>query len=169
MRQLAILVISIFFPIVSLVMAETTELPDKIYDKVTLLSEEGNSLAEDSKYQAAIAKYNEAMALLPAPVEKWEACTWLSAAIGDAYFLDSKFMEAISPLSKGMKCPDAIGNPFMHLRLGQAYFEIGDMSKAADELTRAYMLEGKGIFKYEDKKYFDFLKTKIKPPKGEEW
>lgn len=60
-----------------------------------------------------------------------------------------------------MHCPGAIGNPFVHLRLGQAQFELGDMTRAADELARAYMGAGDEIFEEQDPKYLAFLKTKI--------
>ena len=33
-----------------------------------------------------------------------------------------------------MTCPDAIGNPFLHLRLGQALYERGETDRAADVL-----------------------------------
>jgi hypothetical protein len=46
-------------------------------------------------------------------------------------------------------------------------FGLGNLGRAADELTRAYMGEGAKIFEGEDPKYFEFLKTKIKePPEG---
>lgn len=154
---------------VSLTMAETNELPKDIHDRITALSEEGDSLAERSKYSDAIAKYQKAVEMLPPPREKWEACTWLSAAIADAYFLSGKFSQAKDTLASGMKCPGAVGNPFMHLRLGQSAFEVGEKDRAADELTRAYMAEGKEIFEQDDPKYFEFLKTRIKPPANGTW
>lgn len=58
--------------------------------------------------------------------------------------------------------PDRLGNPFIHLRLGQCQFEPGHFDKAADELTRAYMGAGPDIFEGEDAKSFDFLATRIR-------
>ncbi len=52
-------------------------------------------------------------------------------------------------------------NPAVHLRLGEVYFELENFEKAADELARAYMAEGKDVFEDEDPKYFAFLATKI--------
>lgn len=66
-----------------------------------------------------------------------------------------------------MHCPGAIGNPFLHLRLGQCQLELGNNDQAADELTRAYMAEGTTIFQDEDPKYLAFLKTQLKPPIGD--
>jgi hypothetical protein len=59
-----------------------------------------------------------------------------------------------------MHCPNGIGNPFIHLRLGQCQFETGNLDSAADELTSAYALEGEELFADDDPKYFEFLKTK---------
>jgi hypothetical protein len=57
----------------------------------------------------------------------------------------------------------AIGNPFLHLRLGQCQFELGNFDRAADELTRAHVGAGAEIFEGADK-YFTFLKTRLNPP-----
>jgi hypothetical protein len=65
-----------------------------------------------------------------------------------------------------MHGPDALGNPFLHLRLGQCRFELGDLDRAADELARAYMADGEDVFDGEDPKYLAFLKTRLQPPPG---
>lgn len=56
-----------------------------------------------------------------------------------------------------VQCPDGLGNPYIHLRLGQTAFELGDHSRAADELIRAYMGGGPDIFEEDDAKYLAFL------------
>jgi tetratricopeptide (TPR) repeat protein len=53
------------------------ELPNKIYEKIIMLSEEGDALAEQSNFNEAIKKYKEALDLLPTPKNQWEASTWL--------------------------------------------------------------------------------------------
>ena len=60
-----------------------------------------------------------------------------------------------------MHCPDAIGNPFLHLRLGQCQFELGNLDRAADELARAFLIEGKQVFEDSDPKYLDFVESKL--------
>jgi hypothetical protein len=60
----------------------------------------------------------------------------------------------------------ATGNPFLHLRLGQCRFELGDLDRAADELARAYMGDGEDVFEDEAPKYLAFLKTRLQPPSG---
>ena len=143
------------------------ELPDDIYERITALSQEGNDLLDESDFSGALAKYEQAWDLLPDPKEDWEAATWILSAIGDTYFYDRRFDDAINTLSKAIHCPNGLGNPFIHLRLGESRFEAGDRPRAADELTRAYMGAGREIFENEDPKYFDFLKTVLKPPRGQ--
>ena len=62
-----------------------------------------------------------------------------------------------------MRCPGAIGNPFIHLRLGQAQFELKNLGRAKDDLARAYMGGGDEIFKDEDRKYLHFIKEILRP------
>ena len=145
------------------------ELPDTVYAKVQELSAAGDALADQAKYREAIEKYIAALELLPEPKTDWDACTWLLTAIGDANFLGGHFEQARSALADAMHCPGAIGNPFIHLRLGQVQLELGDQKRAADELARAYMGGGAEIFSTEDPKYFEFLKTVLQPPANGKW
>ncbi len=145
------------------------ELPEAIHIKIAALSKQGDALAEKAQYKQAIEKYTEAYRLLPKPQTDWDACTWLTVAIGDAHFLSKNYDSTKQALTDAMRCPGAIGNPFIHMRLGQAQLELGNKERAADELTRAYMGGGKDIFATENPKYFEFLKTAIKPPANGKW
>lgn len=136
-------------------------LPEALYKEIVALSKEGDGFAEDRRFEEALARYHAALQLLPEPREKWEAATWLLAAIGDAYYLSGHIEEAAEAFSHAMHCPDAIGNPFLHLRLGQCRLTLGDEVKAADELTRAYAMGGVEIFEKEDPRFIKFLDTKI--------
>jgi tetratricopeptide (TPR) repeat protein len=114
-------------------------LDDSLHEQITLLSEEGNELAEQGDFAAALKALESAWELLPEPKTNWAAATWILAAMGDVHFLSGDFLNGRDVLLAAMHCPDAIGNPFLHLRLGQCQFELGDLQKAGDELTRAYM------------------------------
>ena len=65
-----------------------------------------------------------------------------------------------------------VGNPFFHLRLGQASFELdppGDRDPAdmtIDNLARALICGGIEIYRHEDKKYFEPIIQMLHPPKG---
>ena len=141
------------------------ELSDEVYGRIQALCKKGDALAENDKFSAALKEYWAAWDLLPEPKTQWEPATWILAAIGDANFLGDDFVAGRDNLSMAMRCPDAIGNPFLHLRLGQCEYELGNLDRAADELARAYMDSGAEIFA-DAEKYFEFLKTKLKPPPG---
>jgi len=65
-----------------------------------------------------------------------------------------------------MNCPDAVGNPFLHLRLGQCQDEMGDVARAADELARPCLLGGPELFDEDDPKYLEFIKGRLEDPPG---
>jgi tetratricopeptide (TPR) repeat protein len=138
------------------------ELPEAVYAQVKALSAEGDAHAESGAHDAALRCYADALRLLPEPWEKWKAATWLLAAIADVHFSAKRFVAVRDAVSDAMHCPGAIGNPFLHLRLGQACFELGELDRAADELIRAYMGAGDEVFEQEDDKYLAFLKTRAK-------
>lgn len=138
------------------------EINDKDYEEIKRLCADGDKLAETQKYERAIEKYREAYKLIPDPKHDWHATTWVLVAIADACFFLKRFKKVQELLTYTISCPGGYDNPFIRLRLGQADFELGNLDQAAEELTVAYGLEGENIFKREDKKYFEFLKTRIK-------
>lgn len=138
------------------------EMDDELYKTITGLCDQGNELCDEEKYAAALEPFGEALALIPRPLENWEASTWVLAALGDCSFLTGNYEKAREYLAMAMHCPGALGNPFIHLRLGQAQYELKNMDRAADELMRAYMGEGEEFFSDEDPKYLAFLRTRMK-------
>lgn len=142
------------------------ELDDKIHELIQRRCAQGDQQAELEDYPLALNFYWKAWDLLPEPKSDWDAATWILAAIGDANFMGGDFEAGRDNLSNAMHCPGAIGNPFLHMRLGQCHFELGHLDRAADELTRALMGAGEEMFEDEDPKYLAFLKTKLEPPPG---
>jgi hypothetical protein len=145
------------------------QIPDKIHTEIKELCAEGDCFVGMGEFSDAYKNYMSALELVPEPKEEFQATTWILAAIGDMYFKAKDYGQTKNVITDSMHCVGAIGNPFLHLRLGQAQLELGNPDRAADELCRAYMGAGKDIFEREDPKYFDFLKTKISPPAGGEW
>jgi tetratricopeptide (TPR) repeat protein len=137
------------------------ELDDKLYDQITLLSEEGNELADEEKYEEALEKFCDALKLIPTPKIDWEASMWLYASIGDMYFSLEKYQEASDSFFDALNCPDGQANAFVHLRLGESLFETKQKDKAKEHLLQAYMLDGEEIFSEEDPKYFQLIKDII--------
>lgn len=138
------------------------ELDESIYSEITRLCAAGDRLAELKQFDDAVYEYNKAWMLVPEPKNSWEASTWILAAIADACFLYGKRKSARQALEYAMTCPGRIGNPFLHLRLGQVLYDAGEEDMAANELIRAYMGAGLEIFEKDDKKYFAFLQSRAK-------
>lgn len=134
------------------------ELSDELYDKIEEYSEQGNDYCDEEEWEKAIACFNKALELLPEPKDDWEAATWLYAALGDAYFFMEKYEEALDKLNYARMCPDGIANPFILIRLGESYYELGELDLAKRYLIEAYMMEGTDIFENEDEKYYDLIK-----------
>jgi tetratricopeptide (TPR) repeat protein len=132
-----------------------------VHDRVVELCREGDALAADGKPDDAREKYIAALKLLPGAPTQWEAATWIYVALGDVHFRAQNFDKAFKCFYNAVQCPKGLGNPYIHLRLGQLYFEQNDVDKAGDELTRAYMDGGINIFMEDDPKYLEFFETRI--------
>jgi len=103
-----------------------------------------------------------------ADAEGWdEHLSALFSRLGDIYAQGEDYETALNAYSDAVRSPKGLGDEHIHLRLGKTQFELGNRERAADELCRAYMGGGKELFDDEPPKYFEFLKTKIKPgPEG---
>ena len=143
-------------------MSSNHQLDESVHYSIKLFCEAGDRLAEAEHYEEAIVQYNNTWLLVPDPKNNWEASTWILAAIADAYFLSGFKISARETLEYAMTCPGALGNPFLHLRLGQVLLDDGQEDNAANELMRAYMGGGEEIFELESPKYLDFLRTRAK-------
>jgi len=139
-------------------------LPKKLLSEITKLCAQGDAFLKGNGFEQAIAKYKAAWNLLPEKKLNWEAATWILTSAGDAYFRQGDYEKSLASFVGAVQGPGGLGNPYIHLRLGQSYFELGDTAKAGDELTRAYMGAGDDIFKDEDEKYPTFLHTILLPP-----
>ncbi len=85
-------------------------------------------MAESGDTLGAWKKFLDALQLVPEPKTDWEATTWLLASIGDMAFVRGKFDKARDALEDAVRCPNGLGNAFIHLRLGETLFELGDRS-----------------------------------------
>ena len=54
-----------------------TELDPHLHTRINRFCEIGDTLAAEGKYNDAVAAYQYAWNLLPAPKENWEAATWI--------------------------------------------------------------------------------------------
>jgi len=138
-------------------------LDDDVLAQIQAFMEQADAWMEDEDYSGAVGQFEDAFALVPEPITDWEVATQILTGIADGYFLQGGYQEAREALDEAVQCPGGLGNPFIHLRLGQCEFELGDMERAADKLARAFMGDGERVFEGEDPKYFAFVQTKLEP------
>lgn len=141
-------------------MSKTRNLPrcsEALRERIDSLCVQGDAETDLYNFPAALAFYWAAWDLLPEPRHECEAATAILAAIGDANFLGGDFEAGCDNLSTVMHCPGAIGIPYLHFRLGQCHYELGDLARATDELMRAFHGGGASLFDDEDPKYLACL------------
>ena len=138
--------------------ALVTVLDDELHERITVLTDSGNRKFDAGRYEEAKADYLQALALVPEPLEEWEASTWILTAIGDCCFLLGDYEAAREYLERGLDCPDVGGSEFLILRTGQVRLELGDEEGAREVLGNAWSLGGARLFDGEDPKYLAFLR-----------
>ncbi|MBA2543842.1 MAG: tetratricopeptide repeat protein [Deltaproteobacteria bacterium] len=126
---------------------------------------EGHQHLEVGDMKAAFSAFVGALELVPRPFENWNVAGWLLVAMGECAIRAGDFQRALQPLRDAMHCPGTVGNPWVHLRLGQARLENAD-ERAVDDLSRAYMGGGRSLFEDLDPKYFAVVEKTLEPPPG---
>ena len=135
------------------------ELPADTFAAVLKLCEDGDALAADDQFDAALDKFRQAWEVLPEPREAWSATLWLLGAIGDVHFHRGAFADGRNALTDAMIVfPEAPDNPLWCLRLGQCHLELGEAELADKWLRAAHVLEGDDLFEEEDPKFRAFLR-----------
>jgi tetratricopeptide (TPR) repeat protein len=127
-------------------MSSSEGLPDKIFQAVVSLSEDGNLRLEANDPQGAIDCWRTALELLPQPRSMWESATWLFASIGEAEQIAGNDASALAAFVEASYCDGGAANAFVQMSLGALLLDLGREDEAIDPLLRAYMLEGQEIF-----------------------
>ena len=134
-------------------MSATRLLDPKLVSKIRELCYQGYMQYDERDYRRALRTFYQAWLLVPKPQTDWREAGWVLTAIGDAYFKIHQYTQSSEALRSALLCPAAKQSPFIHLRLGQCYFEQGDDDKAHDYLQKAQQLGGAKIFAKESPKY----------------
>lgn len=130
---------------------------DALFNTIDALADEGEALLDDAKFAEAATKFAAAFSHVPSPYQDWEISIWLLTALGESHFLSGNYQAASDAFTKALECPDAEDSPPIHMRLGQAEFELGNKEKGAEYMLKAYEEEGEELFEDEDEKYLEYL------------
>ncbi len=132
-----------------------------IQAQIAALSERGDRFAEAGNYNAAVARYREALELLPPDQRRGPSARWLYAATGDAYFGKGNWEASRQNLLLAYELPGGHDNPFLRLRLGQTSLELGDDEAAFEHLMMAFRIGGEALFFNDDPRYFRWLGDRV--------
>lgn len=140
---------------------EASQLDDKIVAQVTALCEQGDDAVEEARFDDALARYEEALTLVPRPLYAWAVTTWILTAMAEAHHLNKDPARAKESLMEAFRCEGAIGNPFLHLRLGQSEIALGQKGRGVEELIRAHERGGDAVFEGEDPSYLALVRAAL--------
>ena len=139
-------------------MAEAIEpINQKLQAQLRQHCEAGYQYYDKGDYKAAIRRFYTAWTLIPKPQTQWQESGWVLTALGDAYFKKSDYLNGCEALNSALHCPECDGNPFVHLRLGQCYFELNELKKAKRQFQRVIDQQGQALFEQENSKYLNCL------------
>ncbi len=136
-------------------------LSEDVLNQITELKNKGEKAFGNKHFKEAKDYYFEALNIIHEPIEPYADATKLLMAIGDCCFYMKDFEACFNMFSRAIQCVDGFGNPFIHLRLGQMYYEKEDFEKSKLDLKRAYLLGGEQLFENEDEKYLKVAKEEL--------
>ncbi len=114
---------------------------------------EGYALYDAGAYENALRLFYQAWLTIPKPQTDWMEAGWVLTAIGDCYFRLGRFQPGRESLESALCCPQAADAPFIHLRLGQCLWELGETDRARHRLNHAHRLGGDKLFEKEAEHY----------------
>ncbi len=132
---------------------------ETLSDQISAISKKAKHLALKGNYVDAIDEYQKGIDLVGPNIMQSKYAVMLFCGIGEIYFLQRQWNDALQYFGKAIQSEGGLGEPYIHLRLGQIRLELGQLKKATDELMRAYMGGGKLIFQGEDSKYFETIQS----------
>ncbi len=109
----------------------------------------------------AIEQYCKCIDRIPEPVGESIYATQIYMSMGEIYFLKNDYLKAHDFYGRAVNCVEGLGNPLIHLRIGQSSLEVGNHRQARDELLRAYATGGTLMFETENPKYFDAIRDLV--------
>ncbi len=128
-------------------------LNQELAEHIKQLCASGYEQYDQGDLAQAIRLFYQAWIKLPKPQTDYEEAGWVLTALGDGYFRQQKYQQAIEALTSALYCPNLANNPFVQLRLGQCYFHLPNTAAARSALFKAYQGGGENLFNKEPPQY----------------
>lgn len=132
---------------------DSTPLNSALNQLIRELCEAGYQAFDSGDYKLAIRRFYEAWTHLPKPQTQWQEAGWVLTALGDAYFAKGDFKSGREALTSALHCPETLGNPFIHLRLGQCLFELNQFDAAREQFLLVKQHQKNDLFAAQHPKY----------------
>lgn len=129
------------------------ELPQETTDRIRELCAEAYEAYDHGKYREALRLFYQGWVLLPKPQTDFPEAGWLLTGIGDSYFSLKQYIPGCEALRSANHCPQTRDNPFIHLRLGQCLYHMGEKTSARTHLHKAFQIGGRNLFQQEKEDY----------------
>jgi tetratricopeptide (TPR) repeat protein len=129
----------------------------EIESQLMTLCRQGYALHDKGDFKNALRKFYSAWALLPKPQSQWVEATWVLTALGDAYYSKGDYENSQRALNSALYCPEGMGNPVIHIRLGQCLSELGDNDAARAEFVKACEHGGETLVLAQEERYLALL------------
>lgn len=143
------------------------DIPVSIKDKVANIDQITTN--NDLDVEPRVNKLMKIYESLTDDQKRTRAGRYVIIHIAEVCFSERLIEDAIDNFNFAMKFKDSVGNPFLHLRLGQLNYLIQNKEKMYDDLSRALIMGGEGIFKDEDPKLIEMVKGVLKEPADCSW
>lgn len=133
------------------------ELPQETTRSIKALCEQAYIAYDEGDYKKALRTFYQGWLLVPKPQTDFQESGWLLIGIGDTYYKLSQFVPACEALRSANHCPEVKENPFIHMRLGQCLYHLGEERPTKFHLLKAYAIGGMELFTKEQDIYFQFI------------
>lgn len=123
---------------------------ESLYDKAC-------ELLDKDHFEDVLDIISDALSLIPEPKVAYPQSLLLYIVMGDTLYYMNDTLLAMENFYKATNCPDGVQHPFVNMRIGQLYFELGMVSRCKEYLIKAYIIAKKDIFENEDPVFLEIL------------
>ncbi len=135
-------------------------------DKIKELCANAYQTYDQGDFRKALRLFYQGWVMLPKPQTQYAEAGWVLVGIGDSYYRLKQYTPGCEALRSANHCPQVQDNPFVHLRLGQCLFRLGEKPYARTHLYKAYHLGGESLFAKEDPCYLNAIGDLIHTNEG---
>ena len=143
------------------------DIPESIADKVTDIDK--ITINKDLDVESRVNELMKIYESLTDDQKRTREGRYVIVHIAEVCFSERWIEDAFDNFNFAMQFKDTVGNPFLHLRLGQLNYLVQNKDKMHDELSRALIMAGEAIFKDEDPKLIEMVKSILKEPEDCSW